>query len=60
MEERTDGVPVVPPGAPLGSQVRKGETLKAYKRESPLEIKLPCRAICERPLVDYQVDRLDV
>ena len=38
---RTSGVRVVVPTAALGSYVRKGETLKASKRETRLEMKSP-------------------
>ena len=38
---RTSSVPVVVPTAALGSYVRKGETLKAYKRETFLKMSFP-------------------
>ena len=39
--ERTSSVPVIAPAVAPGSYVRKGETLKAYKRETHLEIIYP-------------------
>ena len=53
--ERTSGVRVVVPTAALGSYVRKGETLKASKRETFLKMSLLLRAVR-----DYDVDRLQV
>ena len=38
---RTSSVRVVPPGAALGSYVRKRETLKASKRETLLKMRSP-------------------
>ena len=38
---RTSGDPVVAPAAPPGSHVRKGEPLKASKRETRHKIALP-------------------
>ena len=52
---RTSGVRVVVPTAALGSYVRKGETLKASKRETYLKMSLLLRAV-----KDYDVDRLQV
>ena len=52
---RTSSVRVIPPGVALGSYVRKGETLKASKRETPLKTRFPLRAV-----EDYYVDRLQV
>ena len=39
--ERTSSVPVIAPAVTPGSYVRKGETLKAYKREARLKIRSP-------------------
>ena len=58
---RTSSVPVVPPGAALGSYVRKGEALKAYKREALPKMRYPFRLRADfRPLGDDQVDRPEV
>ena len=38
---RTSSVRVIPPGVALGSYVRKGETLKASKRETLHEMRCP-------------------
>jgi hypothetical protein len=38
---RTSSVPVVAPAAAPGSYVRKGETLKAYKRETLHKMRSP-------------------
>ncbi len=38
---RTSSVSVVPPGAVLSSYVRKGETLKASKRETLHKMRSP-------------------
>ena len=40
---RTSSIPVVAPAAAPGSCVRKGETLKASKRETPRKMRLPVR-----------------
>ena len=40
---RTAGVPVVPPGASLGSYVRKGQPPKASKRETHPKMRVPLR-----------------
>ena len=53
--ERTSGVRVVVPTAALGSYVRKGETLKASKRETFHEMSFLLRVV-----KDYDVDRLQV
>ena len=50
---RTSGVRVVVPTAALGSYVRKGETLKASKREASHKMRFPLRVV-----EDYDVDRL--
>ena len=57
----TAGVPVVPPGASLGSDVWTGEPLKASKREAPLQMRSPgCGDTPRRFLGDDQVDRFAV
>ena len=57
--EQTAGVPVVPPGAPLGSYVWMRETLKASKCETYLKMRFPILNDV-RPLRDDEVDRLEV
>jgi hypothetical protein len=58
---RTAGVPVVPPGAVLGSEVRKGEPLKASKWETRLKMNPPgVGNYPRRFLGDDQGDRLAV
>lgn len=52
---RTSGVPVVALAAAPGSYVLNGETLKAYKRETLLKIRLRLRS-----LRDEKVDRRQV
>ena len=52
---RTSSVRVIPPGVVLGSYVRKGETLKASKRETFHKMSLLLRVV-----KDYDVDRLQV
>ena len=39
--ERTSSVPVIAPAVTPGSYVRKGETLKAYKRETLHKMRFP-------------------
>ncbi len=57
----TAGVPVVPPGASLGSYVWKGEPLKASKREARLKMSSPEHGdMLRRYLGDDQVDRWPV
>ena len=54
----TAGVPVVPPGASLGSDVWTGEPLKASKREALLQMRSPEHGnMLRRFLGDDQVDR---
>ena len=53
---RTSSVPVVAPAAAPGSYVRKGETLKASKRETLPKIRIPV-PLGRRLLVDHEVDR---
>ena len=52
---RAAGAPVVVPTAPLGSQARKGEALKASKCETRLKMRSPRRAVA-----DDDVDRPQV
>ena len=40
---RTSSVPVIAPAVAPGSYVRKGETLKASKRETPRKTRSPVR-----------------
>ena len=40
---RTSSVPVIAPAVAPGSYVRKGETLKASKRETPRKTRFPFR-----------------
>ena len=53
--ERTSSVRVVVPTAAPGSYVRKGETLKASKRETNHKMSFLLRVV-----KDYDVDRLQV
>ena len=56
---RTSSVPVVAPAAAPGSYVRKGETLKASKRETLRKTRPPV-LLGHRLLEDDQVDRPEV
>ena len=46
---RTSSVPVVAPAAALGSYVRKGETLKASKRETLPKMRSPELRLLKAP-----------
>ena len=52
---QTSGLPVVPPGAPLGIRVWLGKALKASKCEAIRKMRTPLRVV-----VDDDVDRLQV